>query len=530
MRKDFSKNEHSFAQKIIEEINSGLINTEKELEVRRFFWSKELKLNSMPPYPFILSKAPNASKKVQKLLSIKPTRSLSGVQVIAVMLPPFPCPGKCIYCPSSLEDKLSPKSYTGFEPSALRAQRLNYDAYKIVENRIKQLDLTGNFANKIELIFQGSSFTSLPKNKQELVVKKSLDAVVGKKTKSLVEAKQASEKSKRKVVGITFETRPDICSKEDVKRMLSLGGTRVELGVQNPSDKIYSIINRGHTVQDVVDSTKRLKDSAFKVLYHLMPGLPGSDYKTDLANFRNIFTNPDFKPDMVKFYPCLVIKGTKLYEDWKKGDFVPIEEEAAAKLLAQIKSEIPKWVRVMRVNRDIPSTVISAGVKKTNLRQLVEEELHKMGKKCNCIRCREIGLQNRGKKFPENEVPTLSTEFYEASGGEESFISFESKNALYGFARLRNPATPFLKEITSRTALLRELHVFGRALPVGENDELSVQHKGLGQELIAQAELIAKEKYGANKMVIISGLGVKEYYKKYLGYKKEGPYMSKKLK
>ncbi|MFA6064768.1 MAG: tRNA uridine(34) 5-carboxymethylaminomethyl modification radical SAM/GNAT enzyme Elp3 [archaeon] len=530
MRKDFSKSEYSFAQKIISEINSGLINTDKELEVRRFFWSKELKLNNMPPYPFILSQAVNATKKVQKLLSIKPTRSLSGVQVIAVMLPPFPCPGKCTYCPSSLEDKSSPKSYTGFEPSALRAQRLDYDSYKIVENRIKQLDLTGNFANKIEIIFQGSSFTSLPKKKQEQIVKNSLDAVIGKKSKNILEAKAKAEKAKRKVVGITFETRPDLCTKSDVKGMLSLGGTRVEIGVQNPSDKIYSIINRGHTVQDVVDSTKRLKDSSFKVLYHLMPGLPGSDYKTDLNNFREVFTNPSFKPDMVKFYPCLVIKGTKLYDEWQKGNFEPMGEEKAAKLLAQIKSEIPKWVRVMRVNRDIPSTVISAGVMKTNLRQLVEEELHKMDKKCNCIRCREIGLQNRGKKFPENEIPSLSTEHYSASEGEEAFISFESKTALYGFARLRKPASPFLKEITPRTALIRELHVYGKALPVGENDELSVQHKGLGQELILEAERIAKEKYGANKMVIISGLGVKDYYKKYLGYKKDGDFMSKKLK
>jgi len=285
----------------------------------------------------------------------------------------------------------------------------------------------------------------------------------------------------------------------------------------------------------VIDSTRRLKDSSVKVLYHLMPGLPGSNYKKDLKNFKRIFSEPDFKPDMVKFYPCLVIKGTELYKDWKKGDFEPLLEEKAVKLLAEIKSSLPKWVRVMRVNRDIPGNIISAGIKKTNLRQLVHEELARQGKKCNCIRCREIGLQKRdntsvsGVESLRNLNPKLETEFYDASGGEEAFISFESKGSLFGFGRLRNPKKPFMKEITPKTALLRELHVYGKALPLHGRDGESSQHKGLGTELMLEAERIAKERFGANKMVIISGLGVKEYYQKNFGYKKAGPYMSKKL-
>ncbi|MFA6268990.1 MAG: tRNA uridine(34) 5-carboxymethylaminomethyl modification radical SAM/GNAT enzyme Elp3 [archaeon] len=529
MKSDYSGSEILFAKKIIKEISSGVINTPKDLEVRRFFWSKELALDHMPAFPFIFSQVKHPTQKIKSLLAIKPTRSLSGVQVIAVMLPPFPCPGKCIYCPSSLEGKESPKSYTGFEPSALRAQRLGYDAFKIVSNRIKQLDITGNEANKIELIFQGSSFTALDSKNQNLIVKKSLDAVIGKKTSSLKQAKFLCEKSKRRVVGITFETRPDFCSNNQIKKMLSLGGTRVELGVQNPDDGIYKRIARGHSVEDVVTSTQKLKDSAFKVLYHLMPGLPGSTLQKDLKNFKSIFTNPNFCPDMVKFYPCLVIKGTKLYDEWKKGDFSPMGAETAAKLLAEIKSEIPPWVRVMRVNRDIPSTVISAGVMKTNLRQLVEEELHKSGKKCNCIRCREAGLQSRGGGVVDFEDAKLNTTFYNASMGEEAFISFESKNSLFGFVRLRKPASPFMKEITPKTALVRELHVYGKAVPVGEKGGENIQHQGLGKELMEEATRVAKERFDSNKMVVISGLGVRDYYRKNFNYKNDGVYVSKKI-
>jgi len=528
MIKEHPKKDFVFAKKLLGEIYSKEISTSKDLNQREFFWSKKFFLSHMPSHPFILAQAKKPTNKMIELLSIKPTRSISGVQVIAVMLPPFPCPGKCSYCPSAMEEKTAPKSYTGHEPSALRAQRLNYDTYKIVSNRIGQLDITGNRAEKIELIFQGSSFTAMGKKRQGLIVKKALDAINEKKSKSLKEAKTFAEKAKRRCVGITFETRPDLCDKEEIKQMLSLGGTRVELGVQNPDDEIYEKVCRGHTVADVTYSTRLLKDSSFKVLYHLMPGLPGSNYKKDLKNFKLIFSDPRFKPDMVKFYPCLVIKGSELYNDWKSGNFEPMGEVEAAKLLAEIKSEVPKWVRVMRVNRDIPSTVISAGVMKTNLRQMVEEELHKMGKKCNCIRCREAGIVAREKEVDISKAK-IQKEFYDASGGEDAFISAESKDALFGFVRLRKPAAPFLKEITNKTALVRELHVFGKSLPLGKRSEESPQHQGLGKELMLEAERVAKEKFGADKMVVISGLGVKEYYIKNFKYKKEGPFVSKRI-
>ncbi|MEK6959218.1 MAG: tRNA uridine(34) 5-carboxymethylaminomethyl modification radical SAM/GNAT enzyme Elp3 [archaeon] len=530
MRTSLSDKERLFAKKLLSEIESGTILTKRDLEKRQFSLSAELKLDQMPARPLILAEAKKQTKKMRELLSVKPTRSLSGVQVVAVMLPPFDCPGKCIYCPSSFKGKVAPKSYTGFEPSTLRAQRLGFDPYKIVSNRIKQLDMTGNDAQKIELIFQGSSFTAMPARAQVLAVKKSLDAVTEKKSPSLEKSKLFAEKSKRRVVGITFETRPDLCEKKDVERMLSLGGTRVEIGVQNPDDVIYKKIGRGHTVEDVVNATKLLKDSSFKVLYHLMPGLPGSNYKKDLKNFKMIFEDPCFKPDMVKFYPCLVIKGTKLYKDWKKGKYSPMKEDEAIKLLAELKRSIPKWVRVMRVNRDIPSDVISAGIMKTNLRELVAKELASHGEKCNCIRCREVGLLYRDSiEEPDWLGAKIGTEFYDASGGKEAFISAESNGVLFGFVRLRKPSGPFMKEIDQKTALIRELHVYGRSVPLGKHFEESAQHKGLGKVLMGEAEKVAKEKFGAEKIVIISGLGVKEYYIKNFGYKKEGPYVSKKI-
>jgi elongator complex protein 3 len=518
--------EKKFALTVLKEISQGKINSLRDLDVRQFELCKEFKLNQVPARPYILSQAKKPTKKMFKILSIKPTRSLSGVQIVAVMLPPFDCPGECSYCPSQFDDKIAPKSYTGFEPSTMRAQRHNYDPYAIVSNRIEQLDATGNLAEKIELIFQGSSFTALSKAKQKQVVKKSIDAIIGKKQDTFEKTKMAAEKSKRRLSGITFETRPDYCNKEDIKQMLYLGGTRVELGVQNPSNAIYKKVKRGHTVKDVVDSTKRLKDSSFKVLYHLMPGLPGSDYKTDLKNFKKIFTNQDFKPDMVKFYPCLVIKGSELYTDWKKGLFKPLLEKEAIKLLSNIKSEIPKWVRIMRVNRDIPSNIISAGIKKTNLRQMVEKEMKEHGKKCECIRCREIGLKK--KEFDISKAK-IKIEKYTASGGEEVFISSEYKDDLFGFVRLRKPTEPFLKEINSNTALIRELHVYGKTQSLGKSVKGSAQHEGIGKQLMREAQSYAINNFDSKKMVVISGLGVRPYYKKNLGYKNDGVFVSKKL-
>jgi len=302
--------------------------------------------------------------------------------------------------------------------------------------------------------------------------------------------------------------------------MLKLGCTRVELGVQSVYDIALKKINRGHSVQDTIDSIKTLKDLGFKINAHYMPGLPGTKKNEDLKGLKILFQNENFKPDMLKLYPCMVIKGTKLYQKWKKGKFKPLNTKNAAELIAQSKKFIPKYVRIMRVQRDIPTYMTEAGVDKTNLRQYVEQITKKKNIKCKCIRCREVG---RAKKIGK---PKIKIMYYNASNGNEFFISAEDKyDNLFGFCRLRFPSQSLRKEITPDSALIRELHVYGTATKIGKKGE--IQHKGIGKKLLKQAEDIAKM-YHKEKMVIISGIGVRTYYKK-LSYKLQGPYMVKNL-
>jgi elongator complex protein 3 len=408
----------------------------------------------------------------------------------------------------------------------------NYNPYKVVENRLQQYEQINKPASKIELIFQGGTFPAESFSHQKYFVKRCFDAVIGKTSKSFSQAKRLAESSKKRIVGITFETRPDECSKLQINRMLSLGGTRVELGVQIPSDFVYKKIVRGHSVKDVVGATQRLKDSGFKVCYHLMPGLPGSSFDHDLEKLSEVFSNPDFSPDMVKIYPCLVIDKTPLHSLWKSGKFSPMNTEQASELISELKRVIPKWVRIMRIQRDIPADVIAAGVKHSNLRQFVEKKLKQKGIECNCIRCREAGLKQYklNKQIDFNKV-SLVREDYDASKGREIFLSFVdfSLNALIGFIRLRIPFDSFRKEIDSNTALIRELHVFGESVGVGSSpNSFDVQHKGFGKKLLVEAERIALEEFGKKKLVVISGIGVREYYFAQ-GYSRDGAFVSKLL-
>ncbi|MFH1588326.1 MAG: tRNA uridine(34) 5-carboxymethylaminomethyl modification radical SAM/GNAT enzyme Elp3 [Candidatus Diapherotrites archaeon] len=519
----------SFAEELIELIDSNKINSLKELNNAKMKLCKKHGIKKIPTNPDILSLLKNPSSKAKKLFSIKETRSISGVSVCAVMVKPHKCPGQCIYCSPGIGVE-TPQSYTGKEPSTMRGLMFNFDPYKQLSNRILQLDAIGHEAKKIELIVMGGTFPSMPYSYQKNFVKRCLDAITERKNISFAEAKKSAEKSERRVIGITFETRPDWCGKKEINNFLNFGGTRAELGVQILNDKVYELNKRGHKVEDVINATQLLKDSAFKVGYHLIPGLYGATEKDDLNSFKQVFFDENFKPDMIKIYPCLVIKGTKLYDLYRQGKYFPLENEKAVKLISKIKETVPPWIRVMRIQRDIPANVIEAGVTKSNLRQLIEKEMHSKGKKCLCIRCRESGIQKRkGKEFDLNEFE-LFVEKYNASKGKEFFISFESKDKkiLAGFARLRFPFNPFRKEISAETALIRELHVFGEALDLGKRKDSAAQHKGIGKKLISKAEEIAEE-HGMKRMAIISGLGVKEYYRKNFNYKSFGEYVFKKL-
>ncbi|UCD96985.1 MAG: tRNA uridine(34) 5-carboxymethylaminomethyl modification radical SAM/GNAT enzyme Elp3, partial [Candidatus Bathyarchaeota archaeon] len=329
------------------------------------------------------------------------------------------------------------------------------------------------------------------------------------------------------------ETRPDWCKEKEVDQMLQLGVTRVEVGVQNVYDSIYEKINRGHTVKDVVEATRLLKDSGLKVLYHLMPGLPGSNFEMDLDGFRKVVRNPEFKPDMIKIYPCLVLKGTKIHDWWKQGKYHPYSTEEATHIIAEMKKLVPPWIRIMRVQRDIPAHLIEAGVKKSNLRQLVQERLKAEGVRCRCIRCREVGQKLRKEGFEINQQKvTIAHTLEEASGGIDVFISAEEhdNDTLVGCLRLRIPsAKSHRPEVQAKpTAIVRELRVYGVLVPVGIHLQKGWQHKGYGAQLLSEAERIAYEEYDRKKLLVLSALGTKQYYKQ-LGYGSEGPYMSKML-
>jgi elongator complex protein 3 len=315
--------------------------------------------------------------------------------------------------------------------------------------------------------------------------------------------------------------------------MLDMGVTRVEIGVQNPDDELYRLASRTHTIADVVEATRVAKDAGLKIVYHLMPGMPGSNPARDLAAFKRVFTDPAFKPDMIKIYPCLVIAGTKTYDWYREGVYKPYTTEEASELIAEVKKTLPPWVRVMRVQRDIPAGLIVAGVNKSNLRQLVRQKLAEHGDRCACIRCREVGHRLAVDNVtPDLDKIQILTSSYQASEGKEVFISAEDpeNNVLIGYLRLRVPsARAHRPEITSvPSAVVRELHVYGPLVPVGKHLAQAWQHKGYGAILLSEAERVAREDYGLKKLVVISALGTKQYYMR-LGYSRDGVYVSKML-
>lgn len=471
--------------------------------------------------------------RLKPVLTGKQVRSISGVTTVSVMPKPWACPhGKCTYCPGGPEVGV-PRAYTGKEPAVMRALQSRYDPYLQVASRIAQLEAIGHVADKVELILVGGTFPFLPRDYQEDFVKRCLDALNGQDSNDIEEAKTLAETAARRNAGVTVETRPDWSKREHVDHMLQMGVTRVEIGVQTLYDDIYEKIHRDHTVADVVEATQTLKDSGLKVGYHMMPGLPGSNPQRDLEAFRTIFQNPRFKPDMLKIYPCLVTPGTQLYHEWERGDYKPYSTEESARLIARIKEYVPPWVRIMRIQREIPAHGISDGVKHGNLRQLVQEELRKRGVKCHCIRCREAGhaaLKNNQR--PDLDRVQLTTTVYGASGGTEVFLSFEDidQHLLVGYLRLRIPGHGAHRpEIARRdAAIVRELHIFGQTVPVGDRLQDAFQHKGYGSRLLQEAERVASQEYGRTKMLVISALGTKAYYARF-GYCHDGPYVSKPL-
>ncbi len=499
----------------------------------------------------VKNKRLKADKNLEFLLRKRRIRSLSGIVNVSVLTKPYPCPGKCIYCP---EQKGIPKSYLKGEPAVQRAILTGFDPYLQVKTRLKSLEAIGHPTDKIELRIIGGTWSYYPKNYQTWFIKKCFDSANNKNSYSLETAQKVNEKTKHRIVGVTIETRPDYITKEELKRLRKLGITRVELGVQSIYDDVLELNKRGHKVEATIRATKLLKDAGFKVSYQMMPNLPGSDYKGDIKMFEEIFSNPDFQPDLLKIYPLALVKEAPLYRWYKKRKFRPYSKKKLIKLLIEIKKRIPYYCRIQRIIRDIPSeNIIEGGTKTSNLREIVQKEMKNQRLRCKCIRCREVK-----ENYNPKEKLCLFRQDYNASGGKEVFLSYENKNRtrLYSLLRLRIPSQYYKKgsysilPVLKNSAIIREIHTYGQLLPLsgGHAPTLSPQHKGLGKKLMKEAEKIIKKEFGihpvkssesgvrmkgeqfnkVNKMAVISGVGARNYFKK-LGYKLKDTYMVKVL-
>lgn len=476
------------------------------------------------------------SPELENILRKRAVRTLSGVAPVAVLTKFHPCPGKCVYCP---DEKNVPKSYLSNEPAVMRAIRCGYDPYKQVQQRLKALEANGHKPEKIELIVIGGTWSVLPEKYKFWFIRKCFRGAndygrkkpearskktrkpsekLKKKTEEiLLREQKKNEKAKYRIIGITVETRPDYIDEKELWQMRELGVTRVELGVQAVDDKILSYNKRGHGVDKIARATKLLKNFGFKATYHIMPGLPGSTPAKDLKMFKALFSDERFQPDQLKFYPTVVTRGSLLYRWWRAGKYKPYSDRSLKNLIIKCKAVVPPYVRIIRLIRDIPGESIIAGNKITNLRQVMRQN----GVKCRCIRCREAGsgkLEARSQKLEVIE--------YAASGGREYFLQYTDKTGkiLYGFCRLRlSLPKKAKKELDSFSAMIRELHVYGELVPVGAGKK--VQHAGLGRELMAEAERIARVN-GYNKIAVIAGVGVRNYYRN-LGFRLRNTYMVK---
>jgi len=517
-------------REIVDAILSGEITTQADLEKWKRKTGREFGLSNLPKNAEILAVAEDGERDLLKLLVRKPTRTLSGVAVVAAMTSPAPCPhGVCVPCPGGVSRRdgcPTPQSYTGREPAAMRAIQQQYDPYRQVKTRLRQLEEIGHSLDKVDLIIMGGTITSRPLGYQYWFVKRCLEAMndypslgqgsMGPEAsvprKCFREVAMENESSRVRNVGTTFETRPDWCRPSHIRNMLHLGGTKVELGVQSTDDDLLAKMRRGHSVQDSIEANRALREAGFKVGFHMMPGLPCSDLQRDLACFRDLFEKEEFRPDYLKIYPALVVEGTELYDLYLRGEYSPLEDDVAAELISRIKELIPRYTRLQRIQRDIPAPQIAAGVKKSNLRQLAKGKLEARGGACRCIRCREAGLRG----VPEEMDVSLKDLTYRACGGVERFLSYEGEDGtLAGFLRLR----------LSENAHVRELHVYGPMTPLGKKG--GWQHRGFGSRLLAKAEEITMER-GYDSLKITSGIGARPYYRRH-GYELIEPYMVKHL-
>lgn len=497
-------------------------------------------LSKLPSLVEIISGVPQQYKSILlPKLRAKPIRSASGIAVVAVMCKPHRCPhinytgNVCVYCPGGPDSdfEYSTQSYTGYEPTSMRAIRARYDPYLQSRGRIEQLQRLGHQVDKVEFIVMGGTFMSLPVEYRDYFIRNLHDSLSGHHSNSVAEAVKMSEKAKVKCIGITIETRPDYCLKKHLCDMLDYGCTRLEIGLQSIYEDVAVDTNRGHTVRSVCQSFQLGKDCGFKIVSHIMPNLPNVDLERDLNQFYELFQNPAFRPDGLKIYPTLVIRGTGLYELWKTNLYKSYPPSVLIDLLAQILSIVPPWTRIYRVQRDIPMPLVSSGVEHGNIRELALARMSDYNMKCRDVRTREVGIQEIHHKIKPYNVELIRRD-YVANEGWETFLSYEDieQDILIGLLRLRKCGTgTFRPEFTDvKTSIIRELHVYGSTVPVDTKNPIKFQHQGFGMLLMEEAEKIALEEHCSSKIAVISGVGTRNYYRK-LGYDQDGPYMSKML-
>ncbi|TBT99637.1 elongator complex protein 3 [Hamiltosporidium magnivora] len=523
--------------------------------------SKKYALSQQPRLTEILSCIPSHESQLISLLKAKPIRTASGVAVVAVMCKPHRCPhialtgNVCIYCPGGPDSEFeySTQSYTGYEPTSMRAIRHRYDPFQQARSRLLQLQSLGHSVDKVEYIIMGGTFMSLPDSYKNYFIMSLHDALSGHKSSSLKESIIFSQNSKIKCVGITIETRPDFCQRTHLSKMLEYGCTRIEIGIQSVYEDVAFNTNRGHTIKAVKDTLSLCKDTGYKIVAHMMPNLPDVDIYRDMAQFIEYFENPDFRSDGLKIYPTLVIKGTGLYELWRNKKYQNYSPDDLINFLVQIFDIVPPWTRIYRVQRDIPMPLVSSGVEKGNIREMVLARLKDYNMRCRDIRTREVGVKEVGIKNSRNikidfKKPsqqkthvTLVRRDYVANNGWETFLSYENmeNDSLIGMLRLRKLSTDtFRPEVVGKNikhnflndnaSMIRELHVYGSSIPVSHKDGTKYQHKGYGAKLLLEAERISKEEHLSSKIAIIAGVGTRKYYEKF-GYFLEGPYMVKNI-
>jgi elongator complex protein 3 len=506
--------------------------SEKEIWQVKLDVCKEFGLNRVPKNSEILEFL-NADDReaFESRLRRKSVRTSSGIAVVTVITKPFNCPhGTCTFCPGGVRYG-TPQSYTRNSPAASFGIARDFDPKRQVKDMLSYLHDNGHNTSKIEMILLGGTILAMPEDYQRDFVKSCFEALNERDSTTLEDAIRHNEKAAHRCVGLTIETKPDWCKTEHIDTLLSYGTTRVELGVQSLREDVLKAVNRGHSLEDTKRAFRLAKDSCFKVVAHMMPGLPKSDPDKDLQDLRALMEDENYKPDMLKIYPTLVVEGTALYQQFKLGLYKPYDLEQLKDILCRFKSRVPPWVRIMRIQREIPREEIAEGNRAGNLRQIVLDEMERRNLKCRCIRCREVGHKKELNERSEESVELNRIE-YDSASGQEIFISYENEatDTLYGFLRLRIPSgNEHRPEIRSQNcALVRELHVYGTVVPVGEKGKPEAsQHKGVGSRLLREAEEISRE-YSRRKLIVISAVGTREYYRK-RGYADDGPFVSKLL-